>query len=280
MFEGRDVRVAEHLVASTRGRARTLLIPERAAWLWGRLREAFPEALSSSLMPDHVHLLAPGSGRHPRFRQVLTNYSIRWGTRFDLLPAQPAMSHAIAFRMARYVLLNPVRDDLAEDPWAWPWSTLRDLGGTVHPVWTTTAWVARKLKRPSPGFLDGIVSTADAEVVRPGLVSTTLPRVELLEVAVASALRIPRKAVRANVQSRRLLVQACHLVCRPPAEWVAAEVGCSARTVRRLRDHRAPGLDAVQRCLADRRLLVDPDAVAPATLPKMARSGQERRGSP
>ncbi len=271
--------VAEHLVASTRNRERTLIVPERAAWLWDRLRAAIPDALSASLMPDHVHLLAPGKDRRARFRQVLTNYSIRWGTRFDVLPAQPATSHAIAFRMARYVLLNPVRDQLVEDPWAWPWSTLRDLGGAAHPTWTTTAWVARKLRRPSPRLAVRLSSSAELKVEPPARGARPLPRVDLLELAVASALRVARGDVRSKVATRRLLIQASHLVCPPAAEWVASEVGCSARTVRRLRTQRAPGLDAVERCLADARLLVDPDAVAPSTPALLARPGQKRGGS-
>ena len=65
---------------------------------------------------------------------MLTGYTVRFGVRFDVLAPQPAASDPIAFRMLRYVLLNPVRDGLVVDPWCWPWSTLRDLENLSQPV--------------------------------------------------------------------------------------------------------------------------------------------------
>lgn len=107
--------VAEHLIAHTRGGARSLLEHTKASWLWARLRAGFPDALSCALMPDHVHLVAPPGGQ-TRFVRVLPMFSARFGVRFDVI-VEIANTADIAARMIRYGFHNPVRDALVADPY-------------------------------------------------------------------------------------------------------------------------------------------------------------------
>ena len=78
-------------------------------------------------MPEHLHLVTPPGMRDP-LRRVLTAYTTRFGTRFDLADPEPGNSPAIVARQMRYGFFNPVRAGLTDDPWRWRWSTLRDLG--------------------------------------------------------------------------------------------------------------------------------------------------------
>lgn len=78
----------------------------------------------------------------------------------------------------------------------------------------------------------------------------------LLE-ATASALRVPVSDVLARPLGKRLVVQAGYAVGLPNARRLAADLGCSERTVHRVRVPRHPGLDAVLTCLGDPRLLGD-----------------------
>jgi len=125
--------IAEHLVATTRRRIRTLTVYEQAIWLWVHVLSAVPQALSLVLMPDHLHLVAlPGAGA--KLRKTLNGFTCAFGVALDLNTPEAATTRAIAARQIRYGFLNPVRAGLVSDPWSWPWSTLHDLAGAVDPV--------------------------------------------------------------------------------------------------------------------------------------------------
>jgi hypothetical protein len=152
--------IAEHWVATTRGGDSSLLWPERAGWLWGRLRARIPEALSNLLMPEHLHLVAP-PGYGVGLRRVLTAFTGRFGVRFDVLPPEPAHSLAIAGRKVRYGLFNPVRRRLVGDPLLWPWSTLRDLVGATADPWTPMSRIASTLRLSRPSTLRALTTVAN-----------------------------------------------------------------------------------------------------------------------
>ena len=248
--------VAEHLVATTRARAR-LLEPQWAQWLWERMRRLIPEALSNLLMPDHLHMVAP-PGARVRLRQLLAAFTVRYGVRFDVLPAQPAHSVEIARRMIRYGFVNPVRAGLVDDAWAWPWSTLRDLGAAAHPIWTPAAAVAQSLRVPAERIVDALTFAGRRPPQRVPVAAATF---DGLRAAVAAALRMPESDVLTRTLGRRLIVQASAAIAPPHASRLAEQLGCCERTIRRDRAERHPALDAVLTCLADERLRRGPDAV-------------------
>lgn len=245
--------VAEHLVASTRGRVRTLLLPQHARWLWEHLRRNLPSAYACVLMPDHVHVVAP-PGAQPVFIHVLAAFTTRFGIRFEHLPPEPAHSIDIARRKVRYVLLNPVNEGLVDDPWAWRWSTLRDLAGAAHPVWTSAARVASVLAIPPSWLLQRLTHGLDHKPMPPRAIEPIVAPVDVLREAVGTALRLTEDDVRTAAFARRLVVQAAQALALPGIVRLAAQLGCSPRTVRRDRALRPEGLDAVLLCLGDTRL--------------------------
>lgn len=259
--------VAEHLIATTRGGQRCLIEYEHAAWLWAHVRLAFGTALSFVLMPDHLHLVA-ALGMRAVLIRVLAGFTRRTGIRFDVLPARPANSLAIAGRTMRYGFFNPVRGRLVEDPWCWPWSTLRDLGGAAYPCWTALDRIASVLGHPEPLVLRTLTTTTNHRVAPLKLDPVGFATVDTVRLAVASALRIPVVAIDARPSARQLVIQACDVVAGPTARRLAAELGCGVRTIFRARAPAHPALPAVLRCLADERLRIDASCLADERLPQ------------
>lgn len=244
--------VAEHLIAHTRFGARCLLEHAKASWLWARLRAGFPDALSLELMPNHVHLVAPPGGR-ARFVRVLAMFTACFGVRFDVL-VEIANSPDIAMRMIRYGFHNPIGDALVGDPYAWRWSTLRDLVGAVYPIWTPASRVAKTLGVKEEHLLRRVTHNADLRPRRPELVASASVSVAALCDATAAALRIDDHDLSRHALARRLVVQAAHEVGVPDLAQLSTLTGASDRTIRRVRGRRHPALAAVLLCLSDARL--------------------------
>lgn len=254
------VRIAEHWVATTRGRER-LLSAQRAGWLWERLRHHFPRALSLVLMPDHLHLVVEGTGALERLRRVLAACAAQHGVRFDIGPEDLANTREIAGRMIRYRVFNPVRAGLVDDPWAWPWSTLRDVGGAAFPVWTTPGAIGAVIGLRAPAVIGMLTSNADFRAASPRRIPIMAASFESLRSAVGSALRIPDREVLSLPLGRRLVVQASETFASPGTQRLVHALVCSERTIRRDRSPRHPALDAVLLCLGDDRLRRGPDSV-------------------
>lgn len=251
--------IAEHWVASTRGRQRCLLDPDKAGWLWARLRRAIPEAWSCVLMPDHLHLVAPPTGGGgpdigTRLRRVLTGFTVRFGVKFEVLPPEVAHSREIAGRMIRYGFYNAVRAELADDPWCWTWSTLRDLGGATFPIWTHLSTVARGLGLAPATTLRRLTTTADLAPPPPVTGPVAVASVAAIRAAVAAVLRIPFASAGTDRTSRALVVQAAAAIGSTDARTLAIALRCGERTVYRDRTATHPALPAVLRCLSNPRL--------------------------
>lgn len=260
--------IGEHLVASTLGRARSLLRPEQARWLWDRLRANLPTALACVLMPDHLHVFVP-PGLRAVLVHVLAAFTTRFRVRFELLAPQPANSAEIAHRMIRYVLLNPVREGLVDDPWCWRWSTLRDLAGAAHPIWTPAESVARALELPADRLLRALTWTKDARPIVPRGVAVTVASLAGIRAGVCATLRIEDAAIADYPLARPLVVQAARAITRLDADVLASDLACSRRTI--FRDRVAPrhaALDAVLLCLADARLHGTPSATSSGAEPE------------
>lgn len=250
----RGMAVAEHLVASTRDRVRTLTSYAHGYWLWTHLLAAMPGALSLMLMPDHIHLMATPGGLET-FRRVLAAFSALRGVRFDICDVQPAASLAIAGRQIRYGLNNPVRSGFVDDPWAWPWSTLRDIGGATFPGHTDLETLGRFLRCSPATTLRGLTTSSLGRFPPPERRPIEVARLEDIVAATAAALRMPVAEVPGNWLGRRLVAQAsAQLAQAIPARVVAERIGITSRSVQRSRTPLHPALDAVMTCLADPRL--------------------------
>ena len=260
--------IGEHLVASTLGRVRSLLRPEHARWLWERLRANLPDALACLLMPDHLHVFVP-PGLRAVLVHVLAAFTTRFRVRFEVLDPQPANSAEIAHRMIRYLLLNPVRDRLVDDPWRWRWSTLHDLAGAAHPIWTPAQRVADTLEIPLDRLLRALTRTADARFAEPPPLTTIVASLAGIRAGVCAALRIEDAALPEHALARMLVVQAARAITKIDADVLAADLATSRRTI--FRDRASPrhaALDAVLRCLADARLHGTPSARSSGSEPE------------
>ncbi len=127
--------IAWHCVLRSLSGSRPLAERGNCVALWRRLRVAFPDALGAVLMPNHLHLILPGSGNSAPWR-------LRWAAEGALPgawqacpPAVPIPDEKHLLRQLRYVALNPCRAGLCSDPLAWEWSTHLDSLGFVFEPW-------------------------------------------------------------------------------------------------------------------------------------------------
>jgi hypothetical protein len=244
--------ISEHYTASTRDGKRCLLEPRHACWLWTRLRRNFPNALACVLMHDHIHLVAR-PGERARLVRILAAFTVRFGVRFDVT-VQPAHTTQITMRAIRYAHVNPVRGGLVDDPWKWRWSTLRDLVGAAHPVWTSIDAVAAAIAMPPSRVILAVSTDADVRATPPQRVPVRAATAAGLKAAVAAVLRCAEDDVATRKDGRRLVVQAHHAIGQTGTRELAEALGSSVRTIRRDRAGRHDALDAVLLCLADPRL--------------------------
>ena len=261
---------AEELVAVPRFGSR--LRRPHAAWLWTRLRANLPDVLAVVLMPDRVHVVAP-SGRRAQLVRVLAAFAGVFRIAFDVWPAATAERLAIATQMMRDAFDRPVREGLVADPWAWRWSTLRDLAGAADPIWTPASRIAKALG-VAPSRLIATFTSSEP----PKRASALLASVAGLRAAVAAALRIELEEVDRTARSRRLVAQVAAAIEMPGVRRLAGELGWSERTLFRDRVQRDDALDAVLLCLSDARLYSDriPANGAHPTAP--GRRGWQRSG--
>lgn len=251
--------VATHIVARTRFGFDRVVEPESARWLWTRLRRAMPDALAATLMPNHVHagVLGDGARELEAFRRMLQHHGRQFGARWELVKT-PATTSLIAERMVRYISLNALRARLVDDPWLWPWTTVRELAGATVDPWTRDA-----VRAAVPGSLDSILRrlTSDGSC-RPPLpdLDPPLPVVVTWEAAttsVAAAMRVSPGEVLARGRARRLLIQTVTACGTTNAAALARRVGVSRQTVHNaLRSPDPRAVSAVLRCLGDPRLRV------------------------
>ncbi len=152
-----------HLIARVNHANHRLDDPPLAAWLWKRLRRAFASTLAAVLMLDHLHVIAELESLDAARRRlggVLSGFSRRrWprNVRITWHPVPPPRvipnSHHLR-RQDRYVILNPCRAGLVDDPLSWPWSTYRDVVGAVVDPWVTPTRLANALGDRSKRFVE------------------------------------------------------------------------------------------------------------------------------
>jgi putative transposase len=118
---------------------------------------------TACLMPNHYHLvLEPDVLPLSRMMQQLnSSYSQWFNRRHDRVghllqgrfKALLLDDESYLRRVARYIVLNPVRGGLAEDPADWPWSTYRATAGLEDPppfLTLSRVWHAFDLDGVSP----------------------------------------------------------------------------------------------------------------------------------
>jgi hypothetical protein len=129
--------------------------------------------------------------------------------------------------MMRYGFFNPVRAGLVDDPWAWGWSSLRELVGAAHPEWMSLDQLAARFSMPPHSLLQRLTTTV---------------------------LRKPHDSIASTRLGRRLIVQTCFELGVSSSTRLAPHFGITPRAIRLLRTPRHPALDAVLLVLSSPRL--------------------------
>lgn len=199
-------------------------------------------------MPDHIHLLVPfGDDVGKRLSRVLAQHGYLFGTAWDVETG--------------YHYVNPVNDGIVDDPWKWPWSTLRDVGGLIVDPWTVEA-VRRVAPVSASRILRSLTDAGNRTCPLPGPLDDRAQPVASLSsiaaaAAAASALRMQPDDIRRRTPARKLFVHAA-LACSPlELRRLAQACGVSVRAIQKIRaDGPPPGLDCALRCLQDPRLLI------------------------
>lgn len=208
-----------HLVARVEVKDVSLCAFDVGCWLWERLREAFPFALSVCLMLDHLHLLSPladPDAARMRLNRLLGHLARRLGVRYVGEAAEPTLvrDRPKLLRELRYVDLNPPRAGLTDDPLAWIFGTHRDVVGASVDPWIDAARLARAVGRSETGFGEwyhayvsadpsvNVVGSPPPRAVAP----RDIPEVPLGRIAraAAAATRSRMEAIRATGPTRRL----------------------------------------------------------------------------
>jgi hypothetical protein len=260
-----------HFTATVTARAPSLCEPRAAAWLWSRLRSAFPEAIAVVLMPEHVHLVlatADPAACRRRLARLLGQFGRAFGVRgqVSVVPA-PALIRGgdVLARQVRYVLLNPCRERLARCPLAWQWSTHRDVVGATVDPWVTAARLASALDIPADDFavrhhayVSGDPSVrVDGTPVPTPVAMTAMAAFPLRTIAEAAgaALRRPLTDVRRRGPMRALFVALAFDQGWKNTAQLAEICDVRRRAIHELvRGVDETWLQAARLCLADERL--------------------------
>ena len=262
-----------HVIATPRPGFR-VVAPDSARWLWTHLQRAFPNALACCLMPDHVHLLLPAGADADKLQRILAQHGRIFGTRWTT-HHQPATTAKIAWRAVRYILWNPVRAKLVDDPWSWPWSTLRDLGGVIVHPWTIDPirHAARRVGVARTQVLPQLTTFEGAQPPLPTPADFEHPPVTTLErmaAAVASSLRASPRDIARRGDARTLFVHLATTCGRVSKAALADACEVRGRSIYRLLDQPTPpALRSALRCLQDPRLRIHD--VEPPQIPTPSR---------
>jgi hypothetical protein len=285
-----------HFTARLRINVPARLDREHAAWLFARLRHAFPNTLAATLMPNHPHLIADVidvAQAHATFTKILAALArtSSW-PRPVWQPIPPPLIitglDKILFQV-RYAGLNPCRARFVGDPLAWYWSTYRDVVGATADPWVTFAKLRRYLPAPQRYNIqrlhefvssDPSVHVAGTPLPTPA-VDTNLaerPLADILRAAVAATRGSPLDHRRRG-PTRTIFVTLAAAQGWGDVQRLAALCDTTPRAIAEmLRRGPPPGLDAARLCLGDARLLHRANALrfAPEQRPVRSRTPQPR----
>jgi hypothetical protein len=291
-----------HVVIHVRRSRISLVEHDVASWLWGRLRRAFPDALSAGLMPDHVHVFTPARDEDDaRLRlSCVCNGLRRTRGRGALITWDPASAEEVSDdpqkvgRQVRYVALNPCREKLVADPLSWIWSTHRDLVGAVLDPWVPVERLARALRCRSRDFPQRhhqyvsadpsacVSGTAFPLAAAPSEFATVALG-DVLAAALAATRSAPAALARPSEARRVALALAEALGWRDRA-LLARICDISPRTARWYAQLEPPDLRAALLCAGDARLIASYRAAVhgylDARLPQSGKNREERAPVP
>jgi hypothetical protein len=256
-----------------------LCTEETGAWLWPRLREAFPASIATSLMPSHPHVMpatADPEAAMERLARLLGQLGRRHGVmgRASKVKARAVEDLDALRRNIRYIALNPCRAKLVRCPLAWHWSTHRDVIGATLDPWVNADRLAAAVAEPREGFIEAwhrYVSADSSAAVdgTPMPVAATpnnmswIPLRRIAE-AVVSATRTSFDALKMRGQPRAIFFALALEQGWTQTERLADLCNCKRRRVRELAASVPESTLAIARlCLGDERLRMLPRPAPP-----------------
>jgi REP element-mobilizing transposase RayT len=245
---------------------------EGGQYAWQQLQKIFPEMISAVLMPNHVHLILPITSNEVTHQKLSgfmgalskkTGHKILW----QKVPSPVSIPdrHHLR-RQLRYVALNPCRKGLCRDPLEWYWSTYREIMGATVVRNQSFVEIAKILGEPKQDFRvrfhayvsgDPSVSISGTPLPKRSL-PKDIPEQSIGEIlsAAAAALRVSRTELLHRTPLRRLFIHAAVRHGWKQNKILAHLCGTSLTSIQK---HRRlpfpPGVDAVDLCLGDKRLV-------------------------
>jgi len=232
------------------------------------MRRGFPEAMAGVVMLDHVHLVDEQEDEDEARRElarVLSRATYGRGERLWMPVPRPDVVREAKLRtVVRYVMLNPCRKGLTDDPAEWVWSTYRDVMGAAAEPWVDGRRLARRLGEREAGFeerfqryvtTDGRVGEeAGRPYVAAGRVEAPVHGLEEIAVAVAASLRCSPEEIRRKGLARQAFLELARSQGWQGGQALAEACGVTTRAIRK----RTAGVDedvlrAGLVCLGSRR---------------------------
>jgi len=230
---------------------------EEARALWDRFVAIGP-LHHLCLMPDHLHLLAPQVPR-ARLAGAMSGYA-RWLGHHWGWPGLtlwgPHGSPALLTnpehleRTRRYILLNPCRGGLVDDPLGWAFSTHRDAVGMAWPR-------ARRAVRDPHAFhayvsRDRAVDPEGTELPY-RLIRTEGPSFEDVLYALSAVHRTPVPKLLARGANRRTLIHCARALTHHSTRELAEHLGIHHSAVVKTSSHHDRLTETVERTIGDVR---------------------------
>ena len=145
----------EPIFLDDKDRKRFLYVLETAVERFNFLIHAY------CLMDNHYHLLieTPEANISRAIRHINGVYGQGFNRRYERVgpvfqgrfKACLIDKNAYLLEVSRYIVLNPVRAKLVEEPEAWRWSSFRAMVGKgSFPVWLTTHWILQVMGGKTP----------------------------------------------------------------------------------------------------------------------------------
>lgn len=251
---------------------------------WTGLRAAFPGALAATLMPDHLHLVAPDRGEAGAIalrrvlKRLVRHLDGPWTKWWAPVPLPEAIASREKLRRSvRYVWLNPCRPwgsavgavQLIDDPLVWPWSTLRDAVGAIIDPWTPAARVVHAFGWADARFPEHRLhayATRDEHVSRgarlfPEVASPRTSSLKAVQLAALAATRARPEALRRRGRPRRVMVGLAYQQGWDRPQRLAEQLGVHPDSVSRIARSTHSDETGVAALCLDPRLQRGPEVV-------------------
>lgn len=213
--------------------------------LWHTVLRVAPAPIALCVMPNHLHLLTVGP-MSQRLGWALSGYARAWNVRhgssgqlFQRSPAPAEVERSKRRRVHRYVVLNPCRAGLTDDPLAWPLATFIDEVGLAD------APVRRKMDDVF-GHHGYVVADDRVRVRQLPVAGGSELRAHRLVAAVSHAARVPVwDVVECSGRARVLAVRSARVLNGWGVRRTARELGIARSTVGEVAVVRDRGVDVV-----------------------------------